>query len=264
MKFYTQQHKYYCGIDLHARKMYICVINQEGEKAVHKNIFAKPEPLLRLLAPYREDIAVAVECMFCWYWIADICCKENIPFVLGHALYMKAIHGGKSKNDKIDSYKIAVLLRGGNLPMAYVYPQKMRSTRDLLRRRMFFMRKRAELLTHIQMTNTQYNLPCFGKNISRKSNRHLLENRFDDKSVDKTIDADLKMLEAYDKTINELELYICRHIKVNDPNTFHLLRTIPGVGKILALVLLYEIHDINRKVGLFRGSLYIYQRCQRC
>lgn len=71
---------------------------------------------------------------------------------------MKAIHGGKTKNDKIDSHKNAVLLRGGMLPEAYVYPSEMRSTRDLLRRRMHFMRKRAELLSHIQNTNSQYNL----------------------------------------------------------------------------------------------------------
>lgn len=43
--------------------------------------------------------------------------KEGIAFVLGHALYMKAIHGGKAKNDKIDAHKIAVLLRGGLLPL---------------------------------------------------------------------------------------------------------------------------------------------------
>jgi hypothetical protein len=67
-----------------------------------------------------------VECIFTWYWLADLCSKQNIPFVLGHALYMKAIHGGKAKNDKIDAPKIAVLLRGGMLPMAYVYLRKPR------------------------------------------------------------------------------------------------------------------------------------------
>ena len=72
---------------------------------------------------------------------------------------MKAIHGGKAKNDKIDAGKIARLLRGGNFPIAYVYPKGMRETRDLLRRRTFLVRKRAELFTHMQITNSQYNLP---------------------------------------------------------------------------------------------------------
>ena len=116
MRFYTQQHQFYCGIDLHARTMYVCIMNQAGTIIVHKNIPSKPDSFLRIIEPYKPDIAVAVECIFTWYWIADLCNRINIPFVLGHALYMKAIHGGKTKNDKIDSQKIAALLRGGMLP----------------------------------------------------------------------------------------------------------------------------------------------------
>ncbi len=71
-----------------------------------------------------------------WYWIADVCAELGVHFVLGHALYMKAIHGGKVKNDRIDSQKIAQLLRAGMLPLAYAYPKHMRSTRDLIRRRL--------------------------------------------------------------------------------------------------------------------------------
>jgi hypothetical protein len=71
-----------------------------------------PEHFLTLIAPFREDVVVAVECIFTWYWLADLCREAGIPFVLGHALYMKAVHGGKAKNDG-DAHKIAVLLRGG-------------------------------------------------------------------------------------------------------------------------------------------------------
>jgi hypothetical protein len=70
------------------------------------------------VAPYRTDLVVCVECIFTWYWLDDLCAREGMPFVLGHALYMNAIHGGKAKNDKIDAQKIAVLLRGGMLPQA--------------------------------------------------------------------------------------------------------------------------------------------------
>ena len=131
MNFYTQQHKHYCGIDLHAKAMYVCILDQDGTKLVHKNLPTTPEAFLRILAPYRDDVVVGVECMFTWYWLADLCAQEGIAFVLGHALSMKAIHGGKAKNDKIDAHKIAVLLRGGMFPQAYVYPAEMRATRDL-------------------------------------------------------------------------------------------------------------------------------------
>src|ERR671922_1283894 len=171
MRFYTKPHQFYGGIDLHARTMYLCVLNQAGEILLHRNMTAGPEPFLKAIAPSRADLVVCVECLFTWYWLADLCAREGIPFVLGHALYMKAIHGGKATNDKIDSQKIAVLLRGGMLPQAYVYPAQMRATRDLLRRRMPLLRKRAERLAHIHNTKSQYNLPDIGKKLAYKANR---------------------------------------------------------------------------------------------
>ena len=135
MRFYTHRHKYYCGIDLHTSVMYVCITDAAGSILVHKNLRTNPQSFARVIEPYREDLAVAVECVFVWYWIADLCARMGITFVLGHALYMKAIHGGKVKNDRIDSEKIAALLRSGMLPQAYAYPEQMRSTRDLLRDR---------------------------------------------------------------------------------------------------------------------------------
>ncbi len=140
MNFYTEKHEYYCGIDLHANKMYLCIINNSGEILLHRNIKTDREIFLQAINPFVKDIVIAVECIFTWYWVADLCADQGFSFVLGHALYMKAIHGGKAKNDKNDSHKIAVLLRGGMMPQAYVYPSKMRATRDLLRRRTHLMR----------------------------------------------------------------------------------------------------------------------------
>jgi transposase len=246
MNFYTKQHKYYCGIDLHAKSMYLCILNQEGTIVLHRDIRTDPEVFLKTVETYREDIVVAVECIFTWYWIADLCAQENIPFVLGHALYMKAIHGGKAKNDKIDAHKIAALLRGGMIPMAYVYPPKMRSTRDLLRRRMHLTRKRAELLAHIQNTHYQYNLPEIGKKIAYKANREGVAERFPDESVRKSIELDLELLDYYDQLLPHLEHEISLIAKTHDADSYFRLRSIPGIGRILGLVILYEIHNIHR------------------
>jgi transposase len=242
--------------------MYVCILDQEGNSLLHRQMKTAPEAFLIAIAPYREDIVVAVECIFTWYWLADLCARESIPFVLGHALYMKAIHGSKTKNDKIDSQKIAVLLRGGMLPMAYVYPQEMRATRDLLRRRMYLMHTRSELLAHIQNTNSQYNLPEFGKQIAYRANRTGVADVFTDPHVRKTIEVDLQLLDFYDGLLTELELHITKTAKEHDPHSFYLLRSVPGIGKILALVLLYEIHDIARfpRVQDFAS----YARLVRC
>jgi transposase len=159
---------------------------------------------------------------------------------------MKAIHGGTAKNDRIDAHKIAVLLRGGMIPQAYVYPAEMRATRDLLRRRMSLTRKRAELLTHVQNTNSQYNLPAIGKKIAYKANRDGVAERFPDPTVQKSIDVDLTLIGHYDELLRDLELDLVTAAKQHGANALYLLRTVPGIGKILSLVLLYEIHDIQR------------------
>jgi transposase len=246
MRFYNGTHQHWCGIDLHAKTMYVCVLDAQGQVRVHQNLRAAPEDFLAAIAPYREGLVVAAECIFTWYWLADLCAREGIAFVLGHALYMKAIHGGKAKNDRIDALKIATLLRGGMLPQAYAYPAGMRATRDLLRRRLHLVRKRGQLLAHIQMTSHQYNLPPLGKRIAYPANREGVAEHFEDRAVRRSIALDLALLERYDELLKDLEADLVRQAQQHDPQAFHRLRTIPGVGKVLALTILYEIHDIHR------------------
>ena len=246
MRFYTNQHPFYCGIDVHARSMYVCIVSQDGEILVHRNMKAAPEPFLKTVAPYRDGLVVAVECIFTWYWLADLCADQGIPFVLGHALYMKAIHGGKAKNDKIDSQKIAALLRGGMLPKAYVYPAEMRATRDRLRRRTHLMHKRAELLSPVHNTNSQYHLPEIGKKIAYKANREGGAERFDDAAVQKNIEVDLALITYDDELLRDLELYLVKTAKQHDAHTLYVLQTVPGIGKMLSLVWLYDIHRLDR------------------
>jgi transposase len=264
MRFYNQQHRFYCGVDLHARTLSLHILDATGATVLAKTIAAGPKAFLQAVAPFREGLVVACECMFAWYWLADLCHDEKIPFVLGHALYMKAIHGGKAKTDRIDAHKIAVLLRGGMLPQAYVYPKGMRETRDLLRRRTFLVRKRAEALVHLANTNSQYNHPPFPKKLAYAANRAELDipGRFSDPSVKKNVGVDLALIDVYDAQIAALESYLARAAKVDDPQAYHRLRSVPGVGKVLALVLLYEIHDIRRfpEVGQFLS----YARLVRC
>ena len=248
MRCYKGQHQFYCGVDLHARSMYLCVLDSQGTIMLHRNLPAEPKAFLKALTPFRADVVVCCECLFAWYWLSDLCRAEKIPFVLGHALGMKAVHGGKTKNDQLDSETIATLLRGGNIPLAYAYPQGLRETRDLLRRRCYLVHKRAQLVTHIQITNAQYNHPPFAKKLIYVRNRAELDvvQRFTNPQVRKSIGADLAVIACLDEVIGDLELYLEKTVKVEDGQTYQLLRTIPGVGKILALILLYEIHDIRR------------------
>ena len=67
MRFYLQRHQFYCGIDLHAKKMFLCILDEQGSVVLHRNIPTDPESLRRTLQPFREGLVIGVECMFSWY-----------------------------------------------------------------------------------------------------------------------------------------------------------------------------------------------------
>jgi transposase len=240
MNFYNNTHPYYCGIDLHAKTLYVCILDQEGSVCLHKEISASPAKLQALLEPYMDDVVVGVECMHCWYWVSDFCEDLGVDFILGHALYMKAIHGGKAKNDRIDSFKIANLIRGGNFPLAYVYPKEMRATRDLLRRRMKIVRHGANLKAHVGNTTSQYNLPPNKVNLKNVSARVQL------RVVQRNIDLDMAVLECYAKELSKIEWFLEQQARQHNPVHLHLLKSVSGIGRILALTIIYEVGDIDR------------------
>jgi len=249
MNLYQTKTKFNCGIDLHSQNMYLCVMDKEGNKLVHKNIkVGERVKFQEMLSPYKNDLTVACESTFNWYVLSDLCEETGIPFVLGHAFYMKAIHDAKVKNDKIDSATIATLLRSNMLPTGYVCRRETRSIRDLLRRRQYFVRERAALEAHLSMTNYMHNMTESRKELKRKKNR--LENYFEklppDIGVKMSTQADIYMIEQYDKVIKGVETTVLAHAKKFDNELLELLQTIPGLGKIIGLGILYEVDDFSR------------------
>jgi transposase len=245
-KNYEIKHKNYCGIDLHTKTAYVCISDAAGKILVHKQIKAEPISLMAVIKPHLNDLVICCECMFTWYWVADFCAEHNLKFVLANAQYLKLITGGKTKNDKIDSYKITKLLFSGMLPRAYAYPRKMRATRDLLRRRRVFVRKNAELKTHTKIVNHQYNLPLISSNLTNQSLHEAVLEPFSDSSARLNVENNLDTIIFYTKQIKIIETAIKKQVKIDDKQSFMLLKTIKGVGDILALTLLYEIHKVER------------------
>jgi hypothetical protein len=207
MRFYNEQHEFYVGIDLHARQMFVCVMDRGGTVLLHRNMPADPTHLDRVVTRFAGDLVIAVECIFTWYWIADFCDERQIPFVLGHDAPGRDAASGLRLSSK-DACN-------------------PRPTR-----------------------------------ITAAANRVGIQDRFEDISARKSIEADLHLLDVYHRVLLDLEAQIKRQAVHHDPVAYHLLKSIPGVGPILALVILYEIGDIRRfpKVGNFIS----YARLVKC
>ena len=248
MKYYTTTTEFNCGIDLHARQRYVCVMDRQGKKLVHTNV--KNNDLgyfLKRVAPYRHDLTVCCECMFGWYWLADACQAAGITFVLAQALYVKAIHGGKNKNDRIDSEKLTHLLRSNLIPPAYVYPAEKRPLRALLRQRIFYVWSRSQWL-------------------ARSNSHQLAPNRVPPRQTRRCRDPwaeellaaehhplrpialqnDLAMIGHDDAQIADLDKHLHGLTQKAAGRDYALLQSVPGIGEHLGMTILYEINDMNR------------------
>src|SRR5262249_20540013 len=219
---------------------------RDGQVRFGRNLPAQPEPFLRAVAPFRDGLLVACECVHPGYGRADTCRDQAIAFVLGHAWARKAVHGSKTKCDRHDAQAIARLLRGGNFPLAYAYPRERRSLRDLLRARLRLVRQRAELYGHVHTARRQANLPPVASDVKSKSKRPAITADIADPFVRRRVETHLALLEPLDTTIRRLEAEIEAAAQDHYPTELAVLQTTPGVGAVLSLTILLEIDTIGR------------------
>ncbi|MFC1497752.1 IS110 family transposase [Verrucomicrobiota bacterium] len=247
-KYYQVTTEYSCGIDLHSRQMYICLMNKDGKVLVHRNIRSNDfEYFLKLVEPYKSSLTVCCECTFNWYWLADACMDAGLEFVLGHALYMRAIHSFKTKNDKRDCWQIAHLLRSNLIPPAYVYPREKRSVRALLRQRTAFVWKRAEIITRVTMGVMAKGHKALNSSQRPRDKWYAqLKEVYTDPIDITALDASIHMIEQFDSIIGKLDWAIHKHTNDHYGVEYNTLKTVPGIGVTLGLIILYEVDDISR------------------
>lgn len=248
MNYYKTTTKYNCGIDLHARQMYVCVMDREGDKLLHINIkhndFAY---FLKRIAPYRHDLTVVCESTFNWYWLADACWEAEVEFVLAHSLYLKHIHGGKNKNDRIDSEKLAHLLRANLIPPAYAYPAARRPMRALLRQRMGYVWERSTLLGHLTMNQQAEGLvPASRTNLNRDEWEARILEKYANPLHRMAVECDMQLVRSYDGRIEQIDKELDRQARRTASRDYMLLKTVPGIGPVLAMTILFEIDTIER------------------
>ena len=173
----------------------------DGTKVLAQNFQCQePNAFLDAIEPFRADLIGRLRIDLQLVLAGDSSGEQKIPFILGHALYLKAIHGGKVKSDKIDSEKIAYLLRGGNFPLAHSYPK------ELVRLVTCYADERfgpttGETLAHIQIVHHQHNLPK-PTNIKYKANRKGIADQLPSDPARLLVDVDFRLLDAYDTQIS--------------------------------------------------------------
>src|SRR5438094_3171119 len=224
-------------------------MDRQGQKRVHTNVRDTTSTSSRSSSRPTSTVSpcVANACLAGIGWLADACQDVGLTFVLAHALYVKAIHGGKNKNDRIDSEKLTHLLRSNLIPPSYVYPSEKRPLRALLRQRLFYVWRRAELLARIYSHQLAHN------RTPAKQTRRVLDSweeqllaAEDNPLRQLALKNDLAMIKHFDHQISQLEEELQRQTKKVAAREYALLLTVPGIGESLGLTILHEVGDIER------------------
>ena len=235
--------KYYAGIDLHASSSFVCVINEKEKKLVTATAPNHLPSILKLLEQVPHRPSVAIEATLNWYWLVDGLQEAGYKVKLAHTMGLYMIGGAKIKTDRRDAFSLAKLLRLNAIPEAYIYPKHRRPIRDLLRRRIRMVRLRAEAFRAIKVTYQKYGVPYCDEAIRSADEKQVLR-WFKHPGIRAGLELELERIRIYSRELNTVETYILSTVK--NKRIYDHLQTIPGVGKILALTIYYEVGDITR------------------
>jgi transposase len=235
---------FYCGIDLHSKKSHVCIIDKDGKKVKEENLNNNLTLILEFLKPFGKDVHIVIESTINWYWIVDGLMEAGYDVKLAHTLGLHMITGAKVKTDRRDAFKLAKLLRMGEIPEAYIYPKEKRPLRDLLRRRVELVQERAACYSSLRVQFIKYNL----NTMSLTDLKQFLPADINIMPIPQELkDYCLMILQRVDllsNQIHQLDTYL-KGVTLEDPK-FKILLTLPGVLYVLGLMIYYEIGDINR------------------
>ena len=236
--------RFYVGMDLHTRNVQIYVMDVRGKKALEKRVPCDLTMILQTLSPFGEDVSIAIESTYNWYWLVDGLMLAGYDVQLAHAYGLRLITRAKVKTDRRDAYQLARYLRLGDLPGAYICPKEMRPYRDLLRRRTNLVQFRTAAYTSLRIQLRQYNQDTFGFDELKRVDRDLIETL--DLPAPTTLYATmiLQHIELFSQQIEVLEREILKSVEPEP--AVELLKSVPGIGDILGMTIFYEVGDVGR------------------
>jgi transposase len=246
------------GIDLHANNSLIALLDAHDQVVAEKRLPNDLNTILAYLAPYHAELTgLVVESTYNWYWLVDGLCEAGYRVHLAHTAAIKPYEGLKFSNDQVDARWLAHLLRLDILPEGYIYPKSERAVRDLLRKRAQLVRQKVTQMLSIQSQCARHTGHALGTNRIRQLCENDVERQFADGHVALAVTSNLHILRCLESQIQCLERTVLRHMRSKPAMRW--LKTVPGIGDILAMTILLETGTMARFTSV--GDFASYCRC---
>lgn len=250
----------YCGIDLHSNNQVVVVLDEEDHTVLERRLPNRLEVVLGELEPFGEELAgVAVESTYNWYWLVDGLMESGHSVSLVNTSAVKQYEGLKHTDDRHDAQWLAHLMRLGILPTGYIYPKEERPVRDLLRHRIRLVEQRTANLLAVQNVLARETGQMIKGSDLKAFTGEAVRERLATPELCLALDSRLRLIATLDEEIDRLEEAALQRAKLRPE--YRVLLSVKGIGKTLALVIMYETGDIGRFPGV--GNYASYCRCVR-
>ena len=250
--------KLYGAIDLHSSNNVVVVIDEQDEVVYQKRLPNDLAMIVEQLSPYRSSLeGIVVESTYNWYWLVDGLMEQGYRVHLANTAAIQQYEGLKYTNDHSDARWLAHILRLGVLPQGYIYPKQERPIRDLLRKRSQMVRQRTLNLLSIQNLMTRNTSSSMSANRVKGLDAQQIDELLPNEDLALAVKANLSVMCCADEQTEILERTVRERIKLRPEFSF--LKTVPGIGQILALTIMLETGNIRRFPSV--GNYASYCRC---
>lgn len=248
----------YAGIDLHSNNIYLGVIDHDNKRLFNKRLPNKLSIIENALQPFKKSLAgIVVESTYNWYWLVDGLKDAGYKMHLANPAATKPYEGIKHSDDKSDAFWLAHMLMLGILPEGYIYPRAERYTRDLLRRRLLYVRQRTSHILSFKSMASRSLGETISANTVKKLTPEDAKPIFDHEHLILAGSIAIATINFLSSQIKSIEKEVMTRVKLKPE--FMALLTMPGIGNILAMTIMFEVGDICRfpKAGNYAS----YCRC---
>lgn len=248
----------YSGIDLHSNNSVVTVTDEADRVVAEKRLPNDMAKIIGFLLPWRDELAaVVVESTYNWYWLVDGLQAAGFAVKLANTAAIKKYDGLKHSGDESDARQLAHLLRLGILPTGTILPPEQRALRDLARKRMQLVRSRTSHILAVEnIAARQCGMRLSSNQVKRLSGEHVEQMGFP-ADVELAIKSNLAIIMALNAQIELLEKRLQE--KMGERPEYALLMSVPGIGRILATIILLETGPIERFAAA--GNFASYARC---
>jgi transposase len=249
---------WYSGIDLHSTNSMVSVSDETDRVAYQRRLPNDLGTILAALEPYRESLAgVVVESTYNWYWLVDGLQAAGYRVHLANPAAMKRYEGIKHSGDETDAAYLAHLLRLGILPTGYICPPEERAVRDLARKRLQLVRTRNAQVLAVENIVARQTGAGISANAVKRLQSETVEALGLPEDVTPAVAANVAVIGTLNAEIGKLEARLRQRVRLRPP--FRVLITAPGIGEVLATIIMLEAGAMERFAAV--GNFASYARC---